>query len=132
MEIQLGHSQICLLLFIVVSAQTGKYVLRAEDLPRANKLSCAQRSMKRAKFEKYTCQVHRLLREGTSTYGEALGRWFFPSAQIGREIISSIKFRGTLLWNSIPDLMKRASSAALFKRNIKNWSGEEYHCKICK
>ena len=37
--------------------------------------------------------------------------------------IDSITFRGSLLWNSVPDLMKSASSAALFKRNIKNWSG---------
>ena len=29
--------------------------------------------------------------------------------------IDSIKSRGSLLWNSIPDLLKRASSAAIFK-----------------
>ena len=46
--------------------------------------------------------------------------------------IDSVKFRGSLLWNSILDSIKRASSAALFKRNIKNWSGEECHCKICR
>ena len=46
--------------------------------------------------------------------------------------IDSIKFRGSLLWNSIHDLIKIASSAAIFKRNIKNWSGEECHCKICR
>ena len=46
--------------------------------------------------------------------------------------IDSIKFRGSLLWNSISDLLKGASSAAIFKRNIINWSGEEYHCKICR
>ena len=46
--------------------------------------------------------------------------------------IDSIKFRGSLLWNSIPDLPKRASLAAIFKRNINNWSGEECHCKICR
>ena len=34
-------------------SQTGKYVLRAEDLPRANILPCAQRPIKRAKFVKY-------------------------------------------------------------------------------
>ena len=33
--------------------QTGKYVVRAEDLPRANKLSCAQRPIKRVELEKY-------------------------------------------------------------------------------
>ena len=45
--------------------------------------------------------------------------------------IDSINFRGSLLWNSIPDLSKRgSSSAATFKRNIRNWNGEECHCKI--
>ena len=38
--------------------QTGKYVVCAEDLPRANKLPCAQRPIKRAKFEEYCCQVN--------------------------------------------------------------------------
>ena len=33
--------------------------------------------------------------------------------------IDSIKFRGSLLWNSIPDLIKRASSAAIFKKTSK-------------
>ena len=52
--------------------QTGKYVVRAEDLPRANNLPCAQRPIKRAKFDKYTCQAHRYLQKGTITYAEAL------------------------------------------------------------
>ena len=46
--------------------------------------------------------------------------------------IDTIKFRGSLLRNSTPDLLKRVSSAAIFKRSIKNWSGEECHCKICR
>ena len=46
--------------------------------------------------------------------------------------IDSIKFRGSLLWNSIPDLIKRASAAATFRSNIRNGSGEECHCKISR
>ena len=46
--------------------------------------------------------------------------------------IDSIKFRGSLLWNSIPDLIRRASSAAIFKENVGNWNGEECNCKICR
>ena len=45
--------------------------------------------------------------------------------------IDYMEFRGSLLWNSIPDLIKRASSAAIFQRSIRNCSGEECHCKIC-
>ena len=55
-----------------------------------------------------------------------------PSAKSITFGIDSIKFRGSLLWNSIPDLIKRAPSAAKFKRNINNWSGEECHCMICR
>ena len=48
--------------------------MRAEDLPRANNLPCTQRPIKRAKFEKYTCQGSRYLQKGTITYAEALRR----------------------------------------------------------
>ena len=46
--------------------------------------------------------------------------------------IDSIKLRGSLLWNSIPDLIKKASSAVIFKKNMGNWNGEECNCKICR
>ena len=38
----------------VLCFQTRKYVVRAEDLPRASKLPCAQRTIKRAEFENHT------------------------------------------------------------------------------
>ena len=34
--------------------QTGKYVVRADDVPRGSKQPCAQRPIKRAEFEKLT------------------------------------------------------------------------------
>ena len=43
--------------------------------------------------------------------------------------VDSVKFRGSLLWNSTPDLIERVSSAAIFKKNIRNWNGEECNCK---
>ena len=36
--------------------------------------------------------------------------------------MDSIKCRDTLLWNSIPHLIKKASSAAKFKKNMGNWN----------
>ena len=43
--------------------------------------------------------------------------------------IDSIKSQGSLLLNSMPDLIKRVSTAAIFKRSIRNWSGGECNCK---
>ena len=45
--------------------------------------------------------------------------------------IDSIHVRGSQLWNSMPDLVKRASSAAIVKRTIRNWSREECNCTTC-
>ena len=52
-----------------------------------------------------------------------------PPAKSIRFGIDSIKFRGSLLWSSKPDLIKSTSSADIFKRNINNWSGDKYQCK---
>ena len=46
--------------------------------------------------------------------------------------IDSVKFRCSLLRNSTSDLIKGALSAAIFKKNIRNWNGEECNCKICR
>ena len=67
-----------------LSNQTGKYVVHAKDLPRANTLSCAQRPIKRAEFEKYARKLCRFI------WG--MGRLcgvVFPNVQIWQGKISS-------------------------------------------
>ena len=72
--------------------QTGKDVVRTEDLQRANNLPCVQRPIKRAKFEKYTFQAFRHLQKGTSTYAEALRGWFSKRANLtGKNIFRAQK-----------------------------------------
>ena len=46
--------------------------------------------------------------------------------------INSILFRGSILWNSIPDVIKNNQSIASFKKIIKTWNGEKCNCTICK
>ena len=46
--------------------------------------------------------------------------------------INSILFRGSILWNSIPDVIKNNQSIASFKKIIKTWTGEKCNCTICK
>ena len=50
--------------------QTGKYVVRAEDLQCARKLPYAQRPVKHAEIEKYTGKY-------PNSYGEAMEGEFF-------------------------------------------------------
>ena len=44
----------------------------------------------------------------------------------------SLSFRGTILWNSLPNDIKIATSVYSFKFQIKNWIGQHCHCGICK
>ena len=46
--------------------------------------------------------------------------------------IDAIKCWGSLLWNSIRDLLKRASLAAIFEWKVGSWNGVECKYKICK
>ena len=45
--------------------------------------------------------------------------------------INSISFRGSILWNSTPDVSKSSNIVITFIKNIKNWSGEACNCNIC-
>ena len=45
--------------------------------------------------------------------------------------INSISFRGSILWNGTPDVIKSSNTVFAFMKNIKNWSGEVCHCSIC-
>ena len=45
---------------------------------------------------------------------------------------NSITFRGSILWNSTPDVIKSSNTVSVFGKNIKNWEGEGCNCKICK
>ena len=45
------YLMIAMILLVIVLIQTGKYVVHAEDLPRASKLPCSQRPIKRVEFE---------------------------------------------------------------------------------
>ena len=44
---------------------------------------------------------------------------------------NSIVFRGSLLWNSLPNTIKSSESLSEFKRKIRNWSGKVCSCHLC-
>ena len=45
--------------------------------------------------------------------------------------IKSICFRGSTLWNSIPDVIKSSETVASFCKKIITWAGEGCNCKLC-
>ena len=46
--------------------------------------------------------------------------------------LESLSFRGSFLWNTLDDSIKNEQTLLAFKKKIKNWSGKECTCRICR
>ena len=46
--------------------------------------------------------------------------------------IETISFLGNRLWSTLPNIIKQASTLAIFKSHIKCWKGENCNCRLCK
>ena len=55
-----------------------------------------------------------------------------PQAQTNRYGLDSLSFRGSLLWNTLKDKVKRAGTLTKLKKSIVKWDGKSCSCLICK
>ena len=55
-----------------------------------------------------------------------------PQAQTNRHGLDSLPFRGSLLWNTLKDEVKRAGTLTKLKKSIVKWDSKSYNCLICK
>ena len=61
--------------------------------------------------------------------GEVL---IIPPIQSTKYSINSLIFRGSILWNNVPNNIKQSKSISCFKKNIKSWLGDLCGCSICR
>ena len=45
--------------------------------------------------------------------------------------LKSIVFKGSILWNSLPNEIKSSQSTASFKAQIKLWNRDSCRCNVC-
>ena len=57
---------------------------------------------------------------------------FIPPAKSTKYGTNSIQFRGSLVWNSLPNFVKTSSSVGIFKMNIKSIGHIDCGCLICR
>ena len=55
-----------------------------------------------------------------------------PNTRTFRYGNNSLKFRGSMLWNTLPDTIKSAKDYRQFRNRIKTWTGSTCNCLICK
>ena len=54
-----------------------------------------------------------------------------PSTKTVKYGLNSLRFRGSMLWNTFPDMIESAKNDRQFKNRIKNWTGSLCCCLIC-
>ena len=53
-------------------------------------------------------------------------------AQENRNGLDSLSFRGSLLWNTLKDEVKRAGTLTKLEKSIVKWDGKSCNCLVCK
>ena len=54
-----------------------------------------------------------------------------PSTRTKKYGSESLSFRGSIIWNKLPDQYKAAKTDDEFEMKIKSWKGSECNCRIC-
>ena len=54
-----------------------------------------------------------------------------PLVKTTRNGINSLRYQGSKIWNSLPEIFKEASDLNVFKQLIKDWEGAKCKCNFC-
>ena len=71
------------------------------------------------------------VREGTRHNLKCVDRLNVPRVNSKTYRLESLSFRGSQLWNLLPNEFKTVSSLSTFKDKIKIWNGSNCNCKVC-
>ena len=71
------------------------------------------------------------IREDTCYNLKSRFRLKVPRVSSTKYGLETLSFRGSQIWNKLPNEIKNISCLSTFKQKIKNWSGSNCKCKIC-
>ena len=61
-----------------------------------------------------------------------LEQWVLPKVRTVNYGIETLRYRGPVVWNLIPDEIKRSKSLESFKTEIGKWKPQGCKCRLCK
>ena len=63
---------------------------------------------------------------------ESLEHLVLPRVRTVNYGIETLRYRGPVVWNLIPDDIKKSKSLESFKNEIGNWKPQGCQCRLCK
>ena len=67
-----------------------------------------------------------------TTDDDSLEHWVLPKVRTVNNGIETLRYRGPVVWNLIPDEIKNSKSLESFKNEIGNWKPRGCRCRLCK
>ena len=58
--------------------------------------------------------------------------WAIPKVRTVNNGIETIRYRGPITWNLLPNEIKQSKSLSIFKTKIKDWKPQGCTCRLCK
>ena len=60
------------------------------------------------------------------------GDFVIPKVETVNRGTETIRYRGPLTWDMVPEDIKQAESLSIFKEKIKKWKPTDCTCRLCK
>ena len=77
--------------------------------------------------------MQEIFRENTTHYNLRNNNEFTqPRVRSVSNGTESIRFKGPQLWQTLPPTIRNSETLCRFKKEIKNWYGENCPCRLCR
>ena len=62
----------------------------------------------------------------------ANGKWVIPKVRTENYGLETVRYRGPIVWNLLPDEIKAAKTLNSFITKVKSWKPDQCNCRICQ
>ena len=106
-------------------------------LEKDNSFTIHDRNLQKLAIEMYKVKhnlspIQELFSQGSSVNLRNTQDWEIPKVRTVNNGLETIRYRGPITWNLVPNKIKQSKSLSLFKEKIKDWKPQGCTCRLCK
>ena len=108
-----------------------------QPLEKDNSFTIHDRNLQKLAIEMHKVKhnlspIQELFSQGSSVNLRNTQDWEIPKVRTVNNGVETIRYRGPITWNLVPNKIKQSKSLSLFKEKIKDWKPQGCICRLCK